>query len=89
MKCYYDLHLHSCLSPCGQEDMTPADLAAMCALAGLDVVALTDHNSAGNCAAFLKAAASHGLLALPGMELTTEEEIHVLCWFESLEGAEA
>ena len=56
MKLYYDLHLHSCLSPCGSDDMTPADLAAMCALAGLDVVALTDHNTAGNCAAFCRAA---------------------------------
>ena len=45
MKYYYDLHLHSCLSPCGSEDMTPANLAAMCALAGLDIVALTDHNT--------------------------------------------
>ena len=88
MKCYYDLHLHSCLSPCAHEDMTPANLAGMCALAGLDLVALTDHNSAGNCAAFLKAAAAHGLLAIPGMELTTQEELHVLCWFETLEGAE-
>ena len=37
MKYYYDLHLHSCLSPCGSEDMTPANLAAMCALAGLEL----------------------------------------------------
>ena len=56
MKFFYDLHLHSCLSPCGSEDMTPANLAAMCALAGLDVVALTDHNTCGNCAAFCRAA---------------------------------
>lgn len=48
MKYYYDLHLHSCLSPCGSEDMTPANLAAMCALAGLDIVALTDHNTCAN-----------------------------------------
>lgn len=48
MKYYYDLHLHSCLSPCGSEDMTPVNLAAMCALAGLDIVALTDHNTCGN-----------------------------------------
>ena len=40
MKLYYDLHLHSCLSPCGSDDMTPADLAAMCALAGLEVTRL-------------------------------------------------
>lgn len=81
MKAYYDLHLHSCLSPCGSEDMTPANLAGMCALAGLEVVALTDHNTCGNCAAFCRAAAEHGLLALAGMELCTREEVHVVCLF--------
>lgn len=86
-KLFYDLHLHSCLSPCGSEENTPADLAAMCALAGLNVVALTDHNTAGNCAAFLSAAARHGLLALPGMELTTAEEVHVVCLFPTLDAA--
>ena len=87
MKLYYDLHLHSCLSPCGDDDMTPANLAAMCALAGLDVVALTDHNTAGNCAAFCRAARRNGLLALPGMELCTREEVHVVCLFPTLESA--
>lgn len=86
-KLFYDLHLHSCLSPCGSQENTPADLAAMCALAGLNVVALTDHNTAGNCAAFLSAAARHGLLALPGMELTTAEEVHVVCLFPTLDAA--
>ena len=81
MKYYYDLHLHSCLSPCGSEDMTPANLAAMCALAGLDIVALTDHNTCGNCAAFCRAAEERDLLALAGMELCTREEIHVVCLF--------
>lgn len=85
MKLYYDLHLHSCLSPCGSEDMTPANLAGMCALAGLDVVALTDHNAVGNCPAFCEAAQALGLLALPGMELTTAEEIHVVCLFAQLD----
>jgi hypothetical protein len=69
--------------------MTPADLAAMCALAGLQVVALTDHNTAGNCAAFLQAARRCGLLALPGMELCTREEVHVVCLFAELSGAQA
>ena len=81
MKYYYDLHLHSCLSPCGSEDMTPANLAAMCALAGLDIVALTDHNTCGNCAAFCRAAEERDLLTLAGMELCTREEIHVVCRF--------
>lgn len=89
VRCYYDLHLHSCLSPCGDDDATPADLAGMCALAGLDVVALTDHNTCGNCRAFIKAAERYGLLALPGMELTTSEEIHVVCLFPDVEKAEA
>lgn len=85
----YDFHLHSCLSPCGSDDMTPADMAGMCALAGYDVVALTDHNTVGNCGAFCKAAEHYGLLALPGMELTTAEEVHVICLFPDLDKAEA
>ena len=84
----FDLHMHSCLSPCGGEDNTPANLAGMCSLAGLDVVALTDHNTAGNCAAFCRAAERYGLLALPGMELTTSEEVHVVCLFSDLAAAE-
>lgn len=88
MKFYYDLHLHSCLSPCGSDEMTPADLAAMCALAGLDIVALTDHNTCGNCAAFCQAARERGLLALAGMELCTQEDIHVVCLFPDPEHAE-
>ncbi len=83
----FDFHLHSCLSPCGDEAMTPADLAGMCALAGYDAVALTDHNTVGNCAAFCRAAAHYGILALPGMELTTAEEIHVVCLFPDLDRA--
>ena len=89
MQLYFDLHLHSCLSPCADNDMTPANLAGMCALAGLQVVALTDHNSTGNCAAFQQAAAQHGLLAVPGMELCTREEVHVVCLFPDLERADA
>ena len=85
----FDLHLHSCLSPCGGEDNTPANLAGMCALAGLEVAALTDHNTCGNCAAFCRAAERYGLLALPGMELTTAEEAHVVCLFPGLEEAGA
>ena len=84
----FDLHLHSCLSPCGGEDNTPANLAGMCALAGIDVIALTDHNTTGNCAAFCRAAEHYGLLALPGMELTTAEEAHVVCLFPDLPAAE-
>lgn len=88
MNCFFEFHLHSCLSPCGSDDMTPADLAGMCALAGYDVVALTDHNTVGNCAAFCRAAEHYGMLAIPGMELTTSEEIHVVCLFPDLTSAQ-
>lgn len=83
----YDLHLHSCLSPCGDEEMTPANIAGMAAVKELDVVALTDHNTCKNCPAFLAAAEAYGITALPGMELTTSEEVHVVCLFERLEDA--
>ena len=83
----YDLHIHSCLSPCGDDDMTPANIAGMAALKGLDVVALTDHNSSKNCPAFLAAAREYGLLAIPGMEINTSEEVHAVCLFPTLEKA--
>ena len=86
---YYDLHLHSCLSPCGDREMTVNNIANMAALKGLSVVALTDHNSCKNCPAFLKAAQSAGIWAIPGMELCTSEEIHLVCLFPRLENAMA
>lgn len=67
--------------------MTPANLAGMCALAGLQVVALTDHNTSDNCPAFCRAARSLGLVALAGMELCTREEIHVICLFPTPQAA--
>jgi predicted metal-dependent phosphoesterase TrpH len=88
MKLYYDFHIHSCLSPCGAEDMTPANIANMAALCGLDVIAVADHNSVGNCGALLSAAKRAGILALPAMELCTQEEVHVLCLFPNLRSAE-
>lgn len=89
IKLTFDFHLHSCLSPCGDADNTPANVAGMCALAGIEAVALTDHNTVGNCAAFLRAAEQNGLIALPGMELTTMEEVHVVCLFPDMDGAKA
>ncbi len=86
-KYYYDLHLHSCLSPCGDDDNTPNNLAGMATLCGLNIVALTDHNSCKNCPAFFVAAKKYGLIAVAGMELTTSEDIHVICLFENLEDA--
>ncbi len=88
-KYYYDLHIHSCLSPCGDDDSTPNSIAGMGELNGLDIMALTDHNTARNCPYFFEAAKNHGILGIAGMELTTAEEIHVICLFETLEDAQA
>lgn len=84
---YYDLHLHSCLSPCGDADNTPNNIAGMAALSGLDIVALTDHNTCKNCPAFFEAAEKNGIIPIAGMELTTSEDIHVVCLFEKLSDA--
>ncbi len=84
---YYDLHLHSCLSPCGDDDMTPANLVGMASVLGLDVIALTDHNSCKNCPAAMKHGENYGVIVIPGMELTTAEEVHVVCLFPTLEDA--
>ena len=84
---WYDLHIHSCLSPCADDDMTPCDIVRMARLKGLDVIALTDHNSCANCAAAMAAGEREGVLVLPGMELCTREEIHVVCLFAELPGA--
>lgn len=85
----YDFHIHSCLSPCGDADMTPNNIINMAKLKGLDVIALTDHNSCGNCRAAVKVGEREGLLVIPGMELCTSEDVHVVCLFETVEGAEA
>lgn len=87
MELYYDLHIHSCLSPCGDDDMTPANIAGMAAIKGLDVIAVTDHNSCRNCLAVMAAAEEYGVLAIPGMEINTSEEIHAVCLFEELKAA--
>ena len=86
---YYDLHLHSCLSPCGDDDNTPNNIAGMASLCGLNIIALTDHNTCKNCPAFFEAAKRYGLIPIAGMELTTAEDIHVVCLFEELESAMA
>lgn len=85
----YDLHIHSCLSPCGDDDMTPGNIVGMAAIKGLDVIALTDHNSCKNCPAFLRIAEQFGVLAIPGMEINTSEEVHAVCLFSTLEQAMA
>ena len=86
-KYYYDMHVHSCLSPCADNDNTPNNIAGMATICGLNIVALTDHNTCKNCPAFFEAAKRYGIIAIAGMELTTSEDIHIVCLFEKLEDA--
>ena len=67
--------------------MTPANIVGMAAIKGLDVIAVTDHNSCRNCPAVMRAAEEYGILAVPGMEINTSEEVHAVCLFPTLERA--
>ncbi len=88
MSLFYDFHIHSCLSPCAEEDMTPYNLVNLSALMGMQAIALTDHNSCQNCGAAMRAGEEAGITVIPGMELCTSEEVHVVCLFEELKAAE-
>lgn len=87
MNIFADLHIHSCLSPCGDDDMTPINICAMAMIKGLHAIAVTDHNSAKNLPAADAAAKAHGLVLLPGMEITTREEVHLLAYFPTVQQA--
>ena len=89
MEISYDLHIHSCLSPCGDDDMTPGNIAQMAAVNGLAIAALTDHNSTRNCPAFFALAKRCGVVPVAGMELTTAEDVHLVCLFPTLDSAMA
>lgn len=87
MKVFTDLHIHTALSPCADNSMTPNNIVNMALLKELDVIAVTDHNSAENAGAVLKCAEGTRLTVIPGMELETREEVHVICLFPDLKAA--
>ena len=82
-----DLHNHSCLSPCGDLHASPSAIARTAATRGIDLMALTDHNSARNSPAFGEACRRFGIEPLFGMEVTSREEVHLLALFGELEQA--
>jgi PHP family Zn ribbon phosphoesterase len=84
-----DLHLHSCLSPCGDLEASPSAIAATARRRGLDLIALTDHNSALNAPAFAECCRREGIAAVYGLEATCAEEAHCLCLFADAETARA
>ncbi len=80
-----DLHIHSVLSPCGGLLMTPQNIINRALNADLGLIAITDHNSAENIEVALKLAQNTSLKILPGMEVESSEEVHLLCLFDTLE----
>ncbi|HHY70258.1 MAG TPA: histidinol phosphatase [Thermoanaerobacterales bacterium] len=79
-----DFHIHTCLSPCADDEMIPVNILNMAELMGTKILGICDHNSAGNVKAVLKVAQDYEILVLPGMEVQSVEEVHMLCFFESL-----
>jgi PHP family Zn ribbon phosphoesterase len=82
-----DLHVHTCLSPCAEIVQSPRRVAAEARRRELDVIGICDHNSAENAAAAATAAARAGIRALPGMEITSREEVHLLALFDDIGAA--
>jgi PHP family Zn ribbon phosphoesterase len=80
-----DFHVHTCLSPCADLDMYPRAVVAMSLARRLDIIAICDHNSSENAQYVIKCAEGTGLTVLPGMEITSSEEVHVLALFDKLE----
>jgi len=82
MKYFYDFHIHSDLSPCADKDMTPNNIVNMAYIKGLNMIAVTDHNSIENYRAIEKVAKSLNIMIIPGMEINTKEEVHILTYFK-------
>ena len=83
----FDLHIHSCLSPCANLEMSPGEIVARAKAAGMDGIALTDHQSARNTPAIAECAKRAGLSCLFGMEVQTAEEVHTVALFDTTEQA--
>ena len=80
-----DFHVHTCLSPCADLDMYPRAVVAMSLARRLDVIAICDHNASENIPHVIKCAEGTGLVVLPGMEIMSSEEVHVLALFDKLD----
>lgn len=80
-----ELHVHSVLSPCAEVEMIPPLIISTAAELGIDLLAITDHNASANAEAVIEAARGSRITVLPGMELQTLEEVHLLCLFDNLE----
>ncbi len=82
-----DLHIHTCLSPCGDWEMSPRDVVRRSRAAGLDLIAVCDHNTSENAGAAMREGRRAGVAVLPGMEVCSREEVHILALFDALDQA--
>jgi len=80
-----DFHIHSCLSPCGSLEMSPRSIVERATARGLNLVAISDHNSALNCPTLAKICAAEKMHCFFGIEVSTIEEVHCLCLFDRLD----
>lgn len=78
------MHIHSCLSPCGDWDMSPKRIIQKCIEVGLDLIGICDHNTAENAGIAMHEGKKQGVHVLPGMEICSKEEVHILALFEDL-----
>ena len=84
---FYDMHIHSDLSPCGDFDMTPNNIVNMSYIKGLNIISVTDHNTTENLPAIMEISEKMNIKLIPGIEVTSKEEVHVLCYFKELNDA--
>ncbi|MDR2888130.1 MAG: PHP domain-containing protein, partial [Bacteroidales bacterium] len=80
-----DLHIHTVLSPCGSLEMSPRRIVDEAIAKGLDIIAITDHNSTRQCRAVIEAGKEKGVLVIGGAEINTREEVHCVTLFEDTE----
>lgn len=88
LKWAYDLHIHTVASPCGDDLMTPNNIVNMSLLKGLDVIAITDHQTIRNCESVMKVGKAKGLHVIAGMEIECMEEFHLIALFKNLQVAQ-
>jgi predicted metal-dependent phosphoesterase TrpH len=82
-----DLHVHTCLSPCTELDMSPQGILTSAKKKGIDIIGICDHNSTENSLAVMKAARKMHINVIPGLEVTSQEEVHILALFDTVETA--
>ncbi len=88
LRCFKaDLHIHTCLSPCTELDMSPKRILTSAKKKEIDIIGICDHNSSENSLAVMNAAKKMNINVLPGMEVTSQEEVHVLALFDEIKNA--